>query len=137
VLPETFDASDPVHVGIRARGEEFASGGPDALMANFAEARAALAVRVPSEPPERLLRVVNGIVIRLDDYLRTRLVELVVHADDLAISIGVPPPTVSPTLTDEIITHLVAVARRRHGDPAVIRALTRRERDGVEALRIF
>jgi hypothetical protein len=137
VLPESFDASDPVHVGIRTRGEEFASGGPEALMANFTEAHAALAARLPSEPPERLLRVVNGIVIRLDDYLRTRLVELVVHADDLAISIGVPPPTLSPTLTDEVITHLVAVARRRHGDPAVIRALTRRERDSVEALRIF
>jgi hypothetical protein len=137
VLPETFDASDPVHVGIRTRGEEFATGGPEALMANFTEARAALAARVPSEPAERLLRVVNGIVIRLDDYLRTRLVELAVHAEDLAISIGVPPPTLSPTLTDAVIPHLVAVARRRHGDAAVILALTRRERDGVEALRIF
>jgi hypothetical protein len=33
--------------------------------------------------------------------------------------------------------NLVEVARVRHGDLAVLRAFTRRERDSVDALRIF
>ena len=35
------------------------------------------------------------------------------------------------------ITTLVEVARLRHGDAAVVRALSRRERDTAEALRVI
>jgi hypothetical protein len=36
-----------------------------------------------------------------------------------------------------VISTLVQIARLRHGDMAVLRALTRRERDLVQALRVF
>jgi uncharacterized protein (TIGR03083 family) len=137
VLPSTFEADHPTHVGIRARGEEAASAGPDALAAWFAETRAALAGRLPSEPADRLLRVGGGVVIGLEDYLLTRLVEVTVHADDLAVSIGVPSPPFSEAISGAVIRFLVDVARRRHGDLATLRALTRRERDLAEALRIL
>jgi hypothetical protein len=74
--------------------------------------------------------------MRLDDYLETRLVELVVHDDDLATSVDVPTELPGEAL-ELAIDHLVAVARFRHGDLAVVRALARRERDISEALRVI
>ncbi|MDQ3879299.1 MAG: hypothetical protein M3290_13275, partial [Actinomycetota bacterium] len=62
---------------------------------------------------------------------------LLVHTDDLAVSIGVPTPEPRPEAADAAIANLVSVARRRHGDTAVLRALTRRERDEGNALRVI
>jgi hypothetical protein len=73
----------------------------------------------------------------LDEYLRTRVVELVIHGDDLASSVGLAFGPVASDLATTAISTLVEVARVRHGDMAVLRALTRRERDSVQALRVF
>jgi hypothetical protein len=73
----------------------------------------------------------------LDEYLRTRVVELVVHADDLATSLGVELAPPRPATCSVAIDVLVGVARIRHGDLAVLRALTRRERDQAQALRVL
>ena len=73
----------------------------------------------------------------VDEYLRTRVVELVVHADDLAASVGVAPMAPRPETGKIAIDALVDVARIRHGDLAVLRALARRERDPVGALRVL
>jgi hypothetical protein len=67
----------------------------------------------------------------------TRMVELVAHTDDLAVSVGLEPPPPDPDAATLVVHCLVDVARRRHGDLAVVRALTRRERDVVDALRAF
>ncbi|MFP5331913.1 MAG: hypothetical protein ACLGHX_06115 [Acidimicrobiia bacterium] len=79
----------------------------------------------------------GGRLISLDDYLVTRLVELIVHSDDLAVSVGAIPPAFSREATGAVIDCLVGVARVRHGDEAVITALSRRERDTVNALRVL
>jgi hypothetical protein len=71
------------------------------------------------------------------EYLRTRLVEFAVHVDDLAVSVGVPTPDLGSAADDEAIDVLVGIARIRHGDVAVLRALARRERDDVQALRVI
>jgi hypothetical protein len=76
-------------------------------------------------------------VLTLDDYLGTRLVELCVHVDDLAVSGGEPAPSLPEGATGRAVEILVDVARLRQGDPGVLRALTRRERDPVEALRVL
>ena len=60
-----------------------------------------------------------------------------VHGDDLAVSLGVDPPLLPPAATGLVIATLVEVARIRHGDIAVVRALARRERDAVDALRVI
>jgi hypothetical protein len=73
----------------------------------------------------------------LDEYLRTRLVELTVHIDDLALSLDVDPPVVPSAAYEVAIGVLVEVGRRRTSDLAVLRALTRRERDDVDALRVL
>jgi len=66
--------------------------------------------------------------LTLDDFCRTRLIEVIMHIEDLAASLGVDPPAANPLATGEIIDILVGIARYRHGDWSVIRALGRAER---------
>jgi hypothetical protein len=66
--------------------------------------------------------------LRLDDFLLTRLVEITVHLDDLATSIAAPPPVLPQAVTTPVRHLLVDLAAQRHGDPAVLLALTRAER---------
>jgi hypothetical protein len=131
------DISDPANQAIRARGEEAAAGGPAALASDARATLERLTSRLAGEGPGRPVRVVGGLVLTLDEYLRTRVVELVVHADDLAASVGVEPVPPQPATTAVAIDVLVGVARIRHGDLAVLRALARRERDTVGALRVL
>jgi hypothetical protein len=131
------DLSGPFHTAIRQRGVEAAAGGPEALRAGWESAAHRLGERLAAEPPERLVRVFQDMVIRLDDYLATRLVELCVHTDDLAASLELPAPQLPEPATAAAICTLVDVARIRHGDAAVLRALARRERDAVSALRVL
>jgi hypothetical protein len=67
-------------------------------------------------------------VLPLRDCLTTRLLELLVHADDLALSLGVPTPDFDDEAADLVVTLLARFARRRHGTPAMLRAFTRAER---------
>jgi hypothetical protein len=131
------DISDPANQAIRARGEEAAAGGAAALASDARGTLERLTSRLASEAPGRRVRVAGGLVMTLDEYLRTRVVELVVHADDLAASVGVEPAPPQPATTAVAIDVLVGVARIRHGDMAVLRALARRERDTAGALRVL
>jgi hypothetical protein len=72
--------------------------------------------------------VAGDLVLAIDDYLATRVVELVVHADDLAVSLGVDPPPPPPAAARLAEHVLLDIARHRHGDTALLRALARRER---------
>jgi uncharacterized protein (TIGR03083 family) len=131
------DIRDPANQAIRARGEEAAAGGPAALASDARATLARLTSRLAGEGPGRRVRVAGGLVLTLDEYLRTRVVELVVHAGDLAASLGVEPVPPQPATTAVAIDVLVGVARIRHGDMAVLWALARRERDTAEALRVL
>ena len=131
------DISDPAHQAIRDRGAEAAAAGPAALASAARAARGRLSSRLAGVGAERRLRVAGGLVMTLDEYLRTRVVELVIHADDLAVSLGVELAPPRPATCTVAIDVLVGVARIRHGDLAVLRALARRERDPVQALRVL
>lgn len=128
---------EAAHEQVRIRGEANAEGGPRRLLAKRDETEAKLRRALEEEQPDRLVRVFGDLVLRLEDYLVTRTVEILVHADDLAVSIGVEPPPMPTRAGDVAIKHLVDVARLRHGDRAVLVALSRRERDMPEALRVF
>ena len=65
------------------------------------------------------------------DFASSRLCEVVIHADDVAFSV-VLTATVDTAVVDVLVDLLTRTARARHGDLAVIRALTRAER--VEAV---
>ncbi len=131
------DPDDDLNRGIRERGLEAAAGGPVALLELFDSSVATLDERFASETVDRRISVVAGLVLTLDGYLVTRLVELVVHADDLAQSIDVATPEFPPEAQEAVRACLIGVARLRHGDLGVLRALTRRERDAADALRVF
>lgn len=131
------DIHSELHRAVRQRGEESAAGGHAAIVKGWSDLLERLEGRLAAEHPGRLVEVFKGLVIALDDYLVTRLVELVVHVDDVAVSIGMDGPELPDEGYDAAIGCLVEVARLRHGDPAVLRALARRERDAVEALRVL
>jgi hypothetical protein len=134
--PGWTDIYSPLHTAIRQRSEARSVNGHGQLVAELAGAVQALQERLGEEPDGRPLRLL-GVTVRLDGFLETRLVECIVHSDDLAASVGLPTPSFSQQALDISINTLVNAARHQHGDLAVLRALTRRERDTVEALRLM
>jgi hypothetical protein len=66
--------------------------------------------------------------LRRDDFLLTRMLEIVVHADDLALSVGLRTPQFPLAAFAPVRDLLVRLAVHRHGQSAVISALTRSER---------
>lgn len=63
-----------------------------------------------------------------EDFLVVRLMEIVVHADDLACSIGVPTPRFAPDVLEPVLALLAALAVQRRGQETLLRALSRHER---------
>ena len=128
-VARTLTAAD--HVAIRARGATVAAAGPVAIAEQLATRLDALRTRLPAEPPERVLAVFAGNVMPLDEYLVTRIVEQVVHLDDLARSIDAEPWPDPPGAADVVIACGTAVGRRNSGDTAMVRALFRGDTTGV------
>ena len=73
----------------------------------------------------------QGWSLRRNDFLLTRLMEIVVHVDDLAVSIDAPLPEFTADVFTPVQDLLVRRAVARHGQSAVIGTLTRRERAQV------
>lgn len=120
---------DEINVCIRRGGDQAAAPGPSALAARADSAVRELAdvlasaadqpVRIPLWGPWSLM---------LDDMLITRMMELAVHSDDLAVSVGIATPSLPPSAVDTVIILLSRLAVRRHGPTGVLRALSRAER---------
>ncbi len=73
----------------------------------------------------------QGWSLRRDDFLLTRMLEIVVHTDDLALSADVSTPEFPAEVFAPVRDLLVRLAVQRHGQSAVISALTRSERTQV------
>jgi len=73
----------------------------------------------------------QGWSLRRGDFLLTRMLEIVTHTDDLALSVGVPTPEFPDEVFAPVRDVLVRLAVKRHGQSAVISALTRSERTQV------
>lgn len=56
---------------------------------------------------------------------------IAVHADDLAVSVGVDTPTLPDAVLTPVVGLLSALALGRHGQTGVLRALGRAERASV------
>ena len=133
----TPDIHDAGNTGVRERGEQFAAGGRDGLLDQAKGTLATLRERLAREPVSRRVQVYAGLVMTLDDYLVTRLVELVVHTDDLAVSVGVDPPVPDREAGGLVIDAVVGMARIQHGDLVMLRALTRAERVEINPFPVF
>jgi hypothetical protein len=134
--PDDFDA--PLHVGAREQGERGAARGPAETVARMRARLDRIRARLADEVTDRLLdlRPTLPIAIQLEDFLRTRVVELVVHGDDLAVSVGLAPepPSASAAVT---IDTLLATARAENGDLEVIRALARGGRSTAHLMPVL
>ncbi len=137
-LKGTSIPDSELNVGVRARSEETATAGPAVVAEQARAAWQRLSERLTGEPADRRVAVLHrsGEEMLLDGYLQTRCVELAVHLEDLALSVGARTPAPEAALGIAIDV-LVAAARERHGDQAVLHALARRERDINHALRVL
>ncbi len=140
-LADLADLDSPVNVGVRRRSQDGAAAGPDGVARRARQTWQTLSRRLPEVSAERQLMVFGDQPMRVDEYLRTRLVEFAVHHDDLRTSLPDDAGQDLGELPDGAravaIEVLVGVARRRHGDLAVLRALARRERDPDDVLRVI
>jgi Mycothiol maleylpyruvate isomerase N-terminal domain len=133
-LPVTSDLASADNVRVRSSSSEEALLGQRAVVGRMGRAIDRLRARLPSEPEDRLVRAGDQVLL-LDQYLRSRLIELTVHIDDLCVSLGRETPPLPGIQV--AIGALMEVATLRHGELAVLRALARRERDAVQALRVI
>ena len=117
------------NVSIRRSGEQVAADGPAALADRTDAELARLRDALPAEAPDRVIHIPGKTwSLRLDDYLVTRLMEIAVHNDDLAVSVGIAAPELPPAALEPVFDLLTRLAVRRHGPTAVLRALSRAER---------
>ncbi|MGO8687704.1 MAG: maleylpyruvate isomerase N-terminal domain-containing protein [Candidatus Dormibacteria bacterium] len=133
-VPVGPDRDAEINVRVRATSAEEAVVGHRAVMGQMDRALERLRARLEGEPEGRLVKARDE-VLGLDDYLRTRLIEIALHTDDLCVSLGRETPAL-PGI-GVAIEALVEVAALRHGELAVLRALARRERDPDQVLRVI
>lgn len=117
----------PIHDRIKQVSATESEPGAAELAAKARRVADGLAGRLLEEPIDRLIGALEGRMVTLDDFCRTRMIEIGMHLDDLAFSVGLPTPEVEGA-ADGIIEILMGIARQRHGDWGVIHALGRRER---------
>ncbi|GAA4586935.1 hypothetical protein GCM10023194_34470 [Planotetraspora phitsanulokensis] len=123
------DLDDPFNVNIRTGGEKDATGGPAALADRAGAAVRDLRTTLPAAPSRPVRRPTWGPwSLTLDDFVTSRLLEIVIHSDDLAYSVGVPTPALPGEAVETVVDLLARIAMRRHGATGVVRALSRAER---------
>lgn len=128
------DSAD--NVGIRRRGEAAAARQtPGELVVEVDGALRTLRGVLAAGPADRVVGLGDW-ALALPDFLLTRVVEMVVHVDDLAVSLGLPTPDLPADAVEAAVGLLARLAVWRHGPVAVVRALARRERapESVAAL---
>jgi hypothetical protein len=116
-----------VNVGTRQASEADAQPGPADLLERAGGAVAELTTLLPGEEHPVYLPW-TGWALPLEDFLTTRLLEIVIHLDDLAVSVGTQTPALPEQATDIVLALLTRLATRRHGPVPLIRALARSER---------
>lgn len=118
---------------IRDRGAAVAAAGWPTVVAQAAERLAALEVRLLAEPADRITVVAGGSML-LDDYLVTRLVEQVVHLDDLARSINADPWPIPDESVRLVLATGAWTGLRRSGAGAMVQALFRNDASALPVL---
>lgn len=120
---------DEANVAIREDSDRAAAGARADVVAALATGLAALpdvlAARTDDDP---VLIPWQGWALSAHDFAVTRLMEMVVHADDLASSVDLPTPSFPDEAVRLVLGLLTEVAVDRHGQVAVLRALSRPQR---------
>ncbi len=119
--------NEPENTSIRDDFNELAAPGASDSLAILERSRAELGPAIAAAGPATYVPWQDR-ALQLDDFLVCRLLEIVVHADDLAVSVDLPTPRFDPEVLDPVLGLMAALAQRRHGQDAVVRALAREER---------
>ena len=132
------DIEQGLHAAVRSGAGRLADLGRDAVVERLDRCLRDLAPRLESAGADRRVRVlqVPDGAATLDAYLRTRVVELVVHADDIASSVGLtlnPPPAAMEITLDVCLQ----MARAMSGDLPVLRVFVRQERGAPDDVRVL
>ena len=123
------DLEAEVNVTIRGNAERTGAQGADEIGREVRDAIDRLRDRLDVEPPGRTVSPPAGPwALTLDDFLITRMMEIAVHSDDLACSVGVDTPELPGAVLRPVFELLTALSVRRHGPTALLRALSRAER---------
>ncbi len=117
----------PENTSIRDDFNAMAAGGQGHSVAILDQSRGALGAAIAAAGPATFVPW-QGCALQVDDFLVVRLMEIVVHTDDLAASLGRPTPAFDDDVRDPVVALLAALSVRRHGQDAVLRALARGER---------
>jgi hypothetical protein len=103
-------------------------GGLEARVADGLAALPAALAGAEGREPDSVLIPWQGWALTAHDLMTTRLMELVVHSDDLAASIDVETPQFPDDVVAAVLALLTGVAVERHGQTALVRALARPQR---------
>lgn len=118
----------PIHEQIKRVSADEAGIGHEAMAASCETLAAQLGRRLADEPENRLVGALGGRMLTLDDFCRTRLIEVLLHLDDLSVSVGEERPETDPSGVAIVIDIVESIARHVHGDWKVLYALARSER---------
>jgi hypothetical protein len=134
------DPGDAFSASLRAAAEGFARTGISTVRVALTTSRDQLVGLLDEAPDTRAVAVirVGGAQVALGDYLRTRVLELVVHGDDLVCSVpGLVVPDPPPASVQVSLGVCLELAEARVGGLAALRAFTRSERALPGALRVL
>jgi Mycothiol maleylpyruvate isomerase N-terminal domain len=120
---------DEVHRGIRRSADTYAERGAPALAVRTRASLEQIQALLADEDVQRPVQFPWGShALSLEDLLANRLMELIVHIDDLVVSVGAPSPEVPDAVAETALHLLIHVAARRNGWQQQVRALTRTDR---------
>lgn len=120
----------PIHEQIKKVSARESAIGYEATLEKCRKLADDLRTRLPLEPQDRLVGALGNRLLTLDEFCRTRLIEVLLHLDDLAASTGETRPETDPGGAAIVIDITMGIARHLHGDWEVLYALTRAERSG-------
>jgi hypothetical protein len=123
------DLDGETNIAIREGSDEQARAGRDALVERVdADVRRLPGVLESVASDMSVFIPWQGWAVTADDLITSRTMEIVVHADDLAASVGVDTPKFPADAVERVLALLTRVAVRRHGQAALVRALSRPQR---------
>ncbi|HEX4163732.1 MAG TPA: maleylpyruvate isomerase N-terminal domain-containing protein [Acidimicrobiales bacterium] len=131
---------DPFGASLRSAAEAFAATGAHIVAAALTVSRDELVTLLDAAPASRPVPVIRvaGAYAPLSEYLPTRILEAIVHGDDVVSSVpGLQVPDPPPGAVSAALEVCLELARARVGDLESLRAFTRAERAIPDALRVL
>ena len=115
------------NTSIRDDFNAMAAGGHEHSVAIFEHARSELPAVAAAAGPLTYVPW-QDCAVTTEDFLVVRLMETVVHADDLAASVGLPTPEFGDDIAHPVMALLGMLCAKQHGNGAAVRTLARAER---------